>query len=144
SSSRLPPEPYQPALTLSGANCRRAPAAELTAAEPNVPRWGTTWVRNANESHQHHQYRMPGQLEAAAGGTAPETELSSRWHHQPHDPGAPGQLERDETPDPVRSGVSQFGMLRGPAAVKPDVSHGSTVRAGRIQHECPSHVAGTA
>jgi hypothetical protein len=33
----------------------------------------------------------------------PETGLRSRWHHQHHGPGVPGQLERHEIPDPVRS-----------------------------------------
>ena len=44
----------------------------------------------------------------------------------------------------VDTGFSHFGMLRRPAAGKPDVSHGSTVRARRIQHGCPSHAARTA
>src|SRR5215470_16169187 len=39
------------------------------------------------------------------GGTFEETGLRTRWHHQHHDPYTPGQLERHETPDPVRSGA---------------------------------------
>jgi hypothetical protein len=37
------------------------------------------------------------------GGRFPKTELRSHRHHQQHGPGAPGQLERNETPVPVRS-----------------------------------------
>jgi len=39
----------------------------------------------------------------AAGRLVPETGLRPHWHRQPHVPGAPGQLERHETPDPARS-----------------------------------------
>ena len=91
-------------------NAAEPNTVEPNSAEPEVPRWGVMWVRNANESHQHHQYRTPGQLVAATGGTAPKTGLSSRWHHQPHDPGAPGPLERDETPDPVRPDAVEAGF----------------------------------
>jgi hypothetical protein len=35
--------------------------------------------------------------------TPSETGLRPRWHHQHHGPCVPGQLERHETPDPVRS-----------------------------------------
>jgi hypothetical protein len=37
------------------------------------------------------------------GGLVPETGLRAHRHHQHHGPDAPGQLERHETPDPVRS-----------------------------------------
>jgi hypothetical protein len=33
----------------------------------------------------------------------PKAGLTSYWHHQHHAQGAPDQLERHETPDPVRS-----------------------------------------
>src|SRR5690242_5739620 len=37
------------------------------------------------------------------GGTFRETGLRSRRHHQHHGPRVPDQVERHETPDPVRS-----------------------------------------
>jgi len=40
---------------------------------------------------------------AAAGRPFLKTGLKSQRYHQHHDPGASGQLERHETPDPVRS-----------------------------------------
>jgi hypothetical protein len=40
---------------------------------------------------------------AAGAAPSPKTGLRPRRHHQHHAPGAPGQLERHETPDPVRS-----------------------------------------
>jgi hypothetical protein len=46
---------------------------------------------------------MPLMGRAGPGGTSQETGLRSHRHHQHHGPGAPGQLERHETPDPVRS-----------------------------------------
>ena len=39
----------------------------------------------------------------AAGDTLPKTGPGPRRHHQHHDPGAPGQPERHEPPDSVRS-----------------------------------------
>ena len=36
------------------------------------------------------------------GWLVPKTGLKSHRHRQQHGPGAPGQLERHETPDPVR------------------------------------------
>ena len=56
-----------------------------------------------NQSHQHHQHRIPGQPVSRSQAARPETKLRSHRNHQQHDPGAPGQLERHETPDPVRS-----------------------------------------
>jgi len=42
----------------------------------------------------------------------PETGLRSHRHHQQHDPGAPGQLERHDTPDPVRSNAVNVRFQR--------------------------------
>jgi hypothetical protein len=42
-------------------------------------------------------------LAAAADGTFSETGHRPRRHHQHHAPGAPDELERYETPDPLRS-----------------------------------------
>jgi hypothetical protein len=46
----------------------------------------------------------PGQSQPSQpGNTFPKTGLRPHRHHQHHGPDAPGQLERNETPDPVRS-----------------------------------------
>ena len=47
-------------------------------------------------------------------GTSQETGLRTRRHHQHHDPGAPDQPERHETPDPARSDAvnSRFQHVR--------------------------------
>jgi hypothetical protein len=48
------------------------------------------------------------------GGSFPKTGLRSHRHHQQHDPGEPSQLERHETPDPVRSDAvkTEFHYVR--------------------------------
>jgi len=71
-----------------------------------------------NQSHQHHQHRIPGQPVSRSQAARPETKLRSHRNHQQHDPGAPGQLERHETPDPVRSNAvkSRFHDVRVCAA----------------------------
>jgi len=62
---------------------------------------------------------LPNGLNGAGQGLAcmaprptagPETGLRSRRHHQHHIPGAPAQLERHETPDPVRSNAVDPGF----------------------------------
>jgi hypothetical protein len=44
------------------------------------------------------------------GDTSQKTGLRTRRHHQHHDPGAPDQPERHETPDPVRSNEVEPGF----------------------------------
>ena len=47
--------------------------------------------------------RLGQSLAPQPGDTFPKTGLRPRRHHQHHEPGAPGQLERRETPVSVRS-----------------------------------------
>jgi hypothetical protein len=56
----------------------------------------------------------PGGLVPETVRHAPETELRTHWHHQHHGSYAAGQLERHETPDPVRSDAldSRFHCVR--------------------------------
>ena len=55
------------------------------------------------------------------GGTSQETGLRTRRHHQHHDPGAPDQPERHETPDPARSDAvnSRFQRVRRASGSRP-------------------------
>jgi len=61
------------------------------------------------------------------GDTLPKAGLRPRRHHQHHDPGAPGQLERHETPVSVRSNALnvRFQDVRQRTAVSltPNPSH---------------------
>ena len=52
------------------------------------------------------------------GGTFPKIGLRSRWNHQHHVPGAPGQLERYETPYPVRSDAVKPRFQLGPDSIQ--------------------------
>src|SRR6476660_2125298 len=61
------------------------------------------------------------------GGTCPKTELRSHWHRQPHGSGAPGPLERHETPDPRRSDAVKARIQ----CVRPGSGGSAGVRRGR-------------
>jgi hypothetical protein len=62
------------------------------------PRRQRGWHVHIARAARCHSANGPG-----PGGSYPKTELRSHRHHQHHDTGAPGQLERYETPDPLRS-----------------------------------------
>jgi hypothetical protein len=82
----------------------------------------------------------PGRsLAPQPGDTVPETGLRPRRHHQHHEPGAPGQLERRETPVSVRSNalnVRFHGVRQRPAV---STSH----RKPASTHRYPTTVAGS-
>ena len=57
-------------------------------------------------THRHHRGRLAGRAVRSAGAIA-NSRYSGTMHHGP---GAPGRLERHETPDPVRSGAVKAGF----------------------------------
>ena len=66
-----------------------------------------------------------------------KTGIRTRWHHQHHDPGAPDQPERHETPDPLRSNAldSRFHRVRLRHPTPPDATRRQT-GTGHQAREC--------
>ena len=93
--------PYRPPSAVTSDACEALSPRDSRQSPDGLP---SCTSAECSQSHRHHQHRISGLTSGLRpGGTSLKTGLRSRRHHQPHGSYALDQLERHETPDPVRS-----------------------------------------